>query len=240
MYSTIEYKHLKSVSSTNDWMKDSLHLCTPGRLVCVRADEQTAGRGRNNHVWLSEENTSLMVTYGFGPLKDIAHIGSIGQVLAISCIQVLDSIPLMFKWPNDLYISKKKCGGILCEVIKHNEKFYVVCGLGLNVNNQHGFKIDQPHTSLYLETNKLQDLSSLSMNLSALFLENLNLWLEKGFSPFLSMANDHLLYQGDQVTITQDTKKTTGTCVGLTIDGAIQLNTSSGRVNFTSGSLTLN
>lgn len=238
MYTTIEHKHLDQVGSTNAWLKQSLHLCTKHTLFCVSADAQSNGHGRGNKQWVSEKGASLILTFGFRHDADIAHVGSIGQLLAIAFMQCIDPVPLMFKWPNDLYLSGKKCGGILSEVVKHDDHYVIICGIGVNVNNKARFVIDQPHTSIYLETQKETNLSTLIHALSTQFLEHLNIWTQKGLSPFLEYVNHHLLYKGEEVTITQPSQTINGTCTGITIDGALQIHTASQYTNVTSGSLT--
>ena len=60
----------------------------------------------------------------------------------------------MIKWPNDLYVGRKKLGGILTEVsVRENSVEYVILGLGLNVNwnPQEEESILYPATSIFAE-----------------------------------------------------------------------------------------
>ena len=69
------------------------------------------------------------------------------------------SVPIELKWPNDLFIGNKKMGGILTEIVDQ----VILIGIGLNINTQEGAlqEINQPATSLFIETGKLYDLPPL-------------------------------------------------------------------------------
>ena len=70
--------------------------------------------------------------------------------------QALESLQLKprLKWPNDLLLSGKKVCGILCETTEG----WVVLGIGLNVNMdaEELAQIDQPATSLLIETSHMR------------------------------------------------------------------------------------
>ena len=40
------------------------------------------------------------------------------------------------KWPNDVYGSRLKIGGILCQSVYRDQAFQVVIGAGINVSNR--------------------------------------------------------------------------------------------------------
>lgn len=40
------------------------------------------------------------------------------------------------KWPNDIYCDNLKLGGILCQSTYRDQKFHLVSGVGLNVDNR--------------------------------------------------------------------------------------------------------
>jgi Biotin/lipoate A/B protein ligase family len=39
------------------------------------------------------------------------------------------------KWPNDIYCGNLKLGGILCQTAYRDQKFHLVSGVGLNLDN---------------------------------------------------------------------------------------------------------
>ena len=89
-------------------------------------------------------------------------------------IQYLESenIPALIKWPNDIYIHRKKIAGILIEnSLNRNIIEYSVVGIGLNVN-QEIFQSDAPNpTSMILETESVSDINNVFDKL-LLVLEN--------------------------------------------------------------------
>lgn len=45
------------------------------------------------------------------------------------------SLDVRIKWPNDIFASGQKIGGILCHSTYRNRQFYVTVGCGINVTN---------------------------------------------------------------------------------------------------------
>jgi BirA family biotin operon repressor/biotin-[acetyl-CoA-carboxylase] ligase len=57
---------------------------------------------------------------------------------AAEAVQIVASVPLSLKWPNDLLHHERKVGGILCESAHASaDDPIVVIGIGLNVNLPH-------------------------------------------------------------------------------------------------------
>lgn len=53
-----------------------------------------------------------------------------------------NKLPVFLKWPNDIYTTEFKIGGILCTSEYFKNEFHVISGIGLNVLN------DEPTTSI--------------------------------------------------------------------------------------------
>ena len=99
------------------------------------ADEQTAGRGRLDHRWLSPPGANLMLS----AVLDVADLPpervvtlplAVGLAVHACIARFLPDRPIALKWPNDVYVSGLKIAGILCE--RHGD--VVVAGIGVNVN----------------------------------------------------------------------------------------------------------
>lgn len=153
--------HLSSVDSTNDWAKRNLSLLDSSTITLVTADAQSAGRGSYGRNWYSPEHQNIYATFilfvkdtSFDQTKYI-------QLLAQITKKILEDngIKASIKWPNDLQINNKKVAGILLETSSHNDKTAVIMGIGLNVNmpKEELVKLDQPATSLMVETNTFWD-----------------------------------------------------------------------------------
>lgn len=107
----------------------------------VIADEQTAGRGRRGRTWFSPPASGLYVSVVLTPLRarvDPERATSLlplaaGVALA-DAVEVVSGLGVALKWPNDLYVARRKLGGILVEAAGGGSSVdAVVLGYGINV-----------------------------------------------------------------------------------------------------------
>lgn len=184
------HKHFSIIDSTNNYAKRQAHLFERNRITLLTADEQITGRGRGKRQWFSPANQNVYATFcSFFP-KSRTDIGNISQLLALSAIQVLESLHFhpVIKWPNDILLVTKKLGGILCETIVDEQDFFVINGIGINVNmtQENLDKIDIPATSLMTERGSSVDYKEILKALAERYVEDLQLFHQNGFAPFLS------------------------------------------------------
>ena len=124
--------HLPEVDSTNDCAKRMLADGETG-LFWVRADTQTAGRGRLQRDWASALGnlfcTGVIPTRT--PPRD-RHRHSFAAALAVRDILQGGGITgVEMKWPNDVLVNDRKIAGILLE----SEGEHMVVGIGLNIDH---------------------------------------------------------------------------------------------------------
>jgi BirA family biotin operon repressor/biotin-[acetyl-CoA-carboxylase] ligase len=104
----------------------------------VLCEEQTAGRGRMGRRWLSPRHANLLFSVLLRPKIPPDKVFLLTMILALAAIDAIGelyALKAMIKWPNDLYVGRKKLGGILTEFSTWNKTVeYVVLGLGLNAN----------------------------------------------------------------------------------------------------------
>jgi BirA family transcriptional regulator, biotin operon repressor / biotin---[acetyl-CoA-carboxylase] ligase len=108
----------------------------PEGLVVV-ADQQTAGRGRRGHSWFSPPGSGLYVSVVLAPARssrDPARATSLmtlaaGVALAEG-VAAATGLRVDLKWPNDLYVTRRKLAGILAEGAPDGA---VVVGYGINI-----------------------------------------------------------------------------------------------------------
>jgi len=81
------------------------------------------------------------------------------------------------KWPNDVLVDGKKICGILSEGISNG----VVIGIGLNVNMSETDPIDQPATSMLMETTSRRNVDEVLKKLLTHIQAWLTLWQREGF-----------------------------------------------------------
>lgn len=119
------------VDSTNDVARQWANENGPhGAVVC--ADEQSAGRGRRGAVWVCPPQEGLAFSLLLHPTAPRIFWSRLALVTGLAVARCLDRYGLHaeVKWPNDVYVSGKKIGGILVEASGD----HVIIGVGLNVN----------------------------------------------------------------------------------------------------------
>jgi BirA family transcriptional regulator, biotin operon repressor / biotin---[acetyl-CoA-carboxylase] ligase len=160
----------QKINSTNVVAKDMATKGAPEGTIVI-AEEQTAGKGRLDRRWLSNSHKNLLFTILLRPSWGADNIFLLTMMLAISAIDETKNIAgvdILIKWPNDLYVGKKKLAGVLTEFsMKEGIAEYVVLGLGINVNWMPGAHdgLLYPATSILAETGKAVSRSDLLMGL---------------------------------------------------------------------------
>jgi BirA family biotin operon repressor/biotin-[acetyl-CoA-carboxylase] ligase len=162
--------HFESIDSTQAFAKKNYLSFSPDHITVVTADYQTNGRGTKEKKWISPPKVNLLVSFCFRLPKDFPNLPKLAIEMAASLKTVLEEEKLFptFKWPNDLLLNQKKVAGVLCEVIFEPTFIQVIGGIGINVNMEEEDlnTIDQPATSLKVETGIDWDLNILREKLT--------------------------------------------------------------------------
>lgn len=219
--------HLDSIDSTNTYAKEHSKRFAPNEITCVTAEEQTAGRGRYQRKWLSPPGVNLYITFYFQLPVNTLHLVSLAQVMAYSFAAILlrEGLHPKIKWPNDVQLSGKKLSGVLCETQFHRDFVEIFLGIGINVNLEEEIagKIDQPATSLKIETGRKWDRAALLKKLQKQFAEDLEKFKKEGFAPFHSAFENLLARKGETIRCFDGKKEWVGICHSLTNDGQLNL-----------------
>lgn len=151
--------HFEKIDSTNNYAKKHLHELQPP--VIVYADIQTKGRGRFERRFISPYGGLYMsmVLEWDEPLLNM--IVPVGITEALKKINIDASV----FWPNDIYLNRKKLGGILIEMAG---KISII-GIGLNVNSRikdFPFGLRKRITTLFHETGKQYDITELMVSIA--------------------------------------------------------------------------
>ncbi len=125
------------IDSTNNYAKKiALDSACDGCLIV--ANQQSAGRGRQGHDFYSPANTGLYMTILLKPdgsLSEFLPITLAAGLASCQAIQDLCQVDCQIKWVNDLFIGKKKIGGILTEATSDFETQRIdsiLVGIGIN------------------------------------------------------------------------------------------------------------
>jgi BirA family transcriptional regulator, biotin operon repressor / biotin---[acetyl-CoA-carboxylase] ligase len=130
--------HYYRTTSTNTVALQAAASGAPEGSVFI-AEQQTAGRGRGNNLWHSEESSGIYCSVILRPPvppSEILVLSLAAGIAVQSAIQEIDSRVLAdLKWPNDLLIHGKKLCGILAEMSAEATRVrHIVLGIGINVN----------------------------------------------------------------------------------------------------------
>ncbi|MBR2391971.1 MAG: biotin--[Elusimicrobiaceae bacterium] len=98
--------HFDELDSTNTYLKKNWESLPKSTVVV--AEKQTAGRGRYNRVWISNEG-GLYFSVLLKPNKP-DFLPNLTQLMALSICQTLEKANLIpkLKWPNDVLIDGEK------------------------------------------------------------------------------------------------------------------------------------
>ena len=104
----------------------------------VQTDFQTAGKGQNGNVWVSECGKNLLFSILLKPENiSSAEQFIISQMIGNAVKDTLSEFANGFtvKWSNDIYWNDKKICGILIENdLSGNKIKHSIIGIGLNIN----------------------------------------------------------------------------------------------------------
>ena len=164
------------IGSTNDETKTKLtKIENFNNSLVIFAEQQTLGRGRSGKAWVSPANVNIYMSFGWHSSIKISDLEGLSLASGVEISTHLEPIigePLKIKWPNDLFLSEKKTGGILVETISNQKDTSIVVGVGLNVlmSDKVENSIDQDWTSLSIHFGKYFDRNKIAGHiLEALF-----------------------------------------------------------------------
>ena len=144
-----------TIDSTNSEALRRLPELPSGTVLAAR--EQTAGRGQRGNTWFTEPGKNLtfsIVLKPSGLAAGEAHL--LNYLASVAVAEFLESygVSCGIKWPNDIYVGRKKICGILVEnSLSGGSVAASVIGIGININ-QTEFPQLANATSLSLATGR--------------------------------------------------------------------------------------
>lgn len=130
----IRVLHFDVIDSTNSEAMRQARLGAEEGL-CIVADEQTAGRGRQGRVWVSEKGSGLYFSMLLRPTLPPNLLPLITLMSAVSVHDALlrQEVVADIKWVNDLLVDERKICGILSETTETPGGPAVIVGIGINL-----------------------------------------------------------------------------------------------------------
>lgn len=224
----LEYLELSTVDSTHLFAKREAASFSKKTLTCITAKEQTSGQGRYpSRAWISPKESNLYLTIYFTLPPDFPILANLCQVLAISCFSLLKTLGLTptLKWPNDILIQGKKIAGVLCDLSSCPTMTEVFLSIGLNVNETPSLSHT---TSIYEESKKKHELSTICKQLTRQFQLDILLLEQYGFAIFHETYQRNLIYQ--KQTFTHSGTSFTGFLEKIINNGSAEVRLESGEL----------
>jgi len=193
----------------------------------VRADTQTAGRGRFQRSWVSDQG-GLWLSAVVPAQPPAANVLPLVAGLAVcDALRAAGVQGLRMRWPNDVLVNDRKLAGLLVDQFSPG---VAVLGIGVNVSNQPELR----DAGLKHRATRLADLLPAPPSLEALarlllgqLRCSVNELLAKGFSALLPRINP--LWGGARlVELDLDGAVCRGRFSGIDAEGRLILSTESG------------
>jgi BirA family biotin operon repressor/biotin-[acetyl-CoA-carboxylase] ligase len=123
--------HHRLTDSTNQRAKELAGGGAPHGTL-VTADEQTAGRGRQGRSWVAPPGSAVLMSVIVRDLDEPGALLPLAAALAVAdAAEACAPVRCAIKWPNDVWIERRKLSGILVE--GRPAAGWAVVGIGLNV-----------------------------------------------------------------------------------------------------------
>jgi BirA family biotin operon repressor/biotin-[acetyl-CoA-carboxylase] ligase len=228
---------LASIGSSNDLARDIVEVyfnedqdLAPSVIV---AESQPEARGRTGR-WVAPAGRGLYFTFIRLAKKDPVSVVPIAVARWIRDA-VLEATGLVsdLKWPNDLYVGRRKLAGVLSEARTQGERTYVVVGVGLNVAGTAESLGVPDATTLEEEAGKPVARATLLQAVLDRIDRELVAPDWKGEISRWESASLHR--PGDRMTIRRNGEVWTGEYVGLDPSGFLRLRTSGGEQVLSAG-----
>lgn len=218
-------------TSTNDDVRELAQKGVAHILACSRV--QTQGRGQRDRQWVSPEGNIYLST--------LLHLqsaidGRLALEIALNILQMpcLEVLNLQVKWPNDLYSSTGKWGGILVEPLSTHQ---AIIGVGLNILPMQQYVQDQSVSSLH-ECGLNPDLPRNQI-IAELYsaIQIAGQWFNYGSHNLAARFNHHAAFLDQHVDFESIDQQYAGQFLGIQDDGAIRLNCNDAEMHFYQGRL---
>lgn len=227
-----DVRHYERIGSTNDEARRLAQEGAPHG-TAVHADEQTAGRGRLARRWFSPPGNlylSVLLRYDLPP----ARIAELSFVAALAVADTADSLlpkhtRTLLKWPNDVLVEGAKISGILLEQADQA----LVLGIGLNV--LHAPDSAGYRTTTLVASGGIATVEGARGILLQRLAAHLAAWEADGFQPIRSAWLARSYPIGETLQVGAGERRMEGGFAGLDADGALLLDTATGRRRIVAG-----
>lgn len=211
----------------------------------IVAEAQSAGRGRRGNHWYSPFGCNLYFSMYWQLEQGIQAAMGLSLVVGVAIAKLVESLyglDIRLKWPNDLYASHKKLGGVLVELTgQTHADCDVVIGIGLNIQMpaSGATVINQAYTDLSTETGAAVNRNQLVAMLQQELVTTLLVFEKKSFAVFAEEFNRRNEFAGLSVRLSGGSESQYGVCCGVDLQGGLLLRQGEQLKSFYGGELSL-
>ena len=238
---TIDF--VEETASTND---DIFGLGGAAHGHVIVADRQTAGRGSHGRAWVSPPGEDLYVSFAVRPRTPLESLPTLTLAVGLGVADASETVLrdalsakppaseldpprnhlpcVQLKWPNDLWIDRRKSGGILVESRVREQQAVVVVGIGLNVNRSELGSLSDA-TSLRVASGHRFDRAEVLGIMLRCIEPWVDRWERDGPAPVVDGIRQRLALLDERVRVDD----LTGTVIGVDSQGALLLRDATGR-----------
>jgi BirA family biotin operon repressor/biotin-[acetyl-CoA-carboxylase] ligase len=197
----------------------------------VTAGEQTAGRGRQGRAWVAPAGSAVLMSLLVRELDEgFPLLPLVAAVAVAEACESLAPVRCEIKWPNDVWIERRKVAGILVEGRPAED--WAVLGIGLNVGtSEFPEELRSVATSLLVAA----DVELAVEAVLSTVLEALAHWLGKGGGEVLAVWRERDALRGERVRWAEGS----GVAAGIDDAGSLVVETDAGRVTLGAGEVHL-
>jgi BirA family transcriptional regulator, biotin operon repressor / biotin---[acetyl-CoA-carboxylase] ligase len=226
-------RQFEIIDSTNEEARRFAEAGEPGP-TWIRADRQTAGRGRRGRAWQSPTG-NLAATLFMRPSKPAAESAQLSFVAALAASDAValfaPSRDIKLKWPNDVLADGRKLAGILLESASTGDAVpsWLAIGIGVNLAH-HPTDTEFPATSLAELGLTVPNPGEALTALAASFAKWYDAWNAGGFQGVRDAWLARAAGLGTRIRARLQNEETTGVFEGIDSSGALILRESIDRV----------
>jgi BirA family biotin operon repressor/biotin-[acetyl-CoA-carboxylase] ligase len=233
----------QAIDSTNNRALELAHEPSVRAPLLVLAETQTEGRGRGANHWWADQGA---LTFSLLLQTDARRLPPrlwpqaslmVGLAVCEAIEDFLDEPPgrtavqdqkptVQLKWPNDVYVQRRKVCGILIE-LPPERKEAIVIGIGINVNNSAWHAPGELQSSAIA----LCDAASREFSLSEVLvrvlvrLQDRLGWIGRRDDELRTRWRERCLLTGHTVQVDWGRRRVVGRCHGIDDEGALVIQT---------------
>lgn len=224
--------YFDSLASTMD-LAMGLGIKNEPEGALVLAETQTRGKGRLGRAWFSPKYKGIYMSLILRPVILPTQASLLTLMAAVSVCQAIEKITSLearIKWPNDILLGSKKVGGVLTELNgEMDATFFVIIGLGLNINNNSRELVENA-TSLKEEKKEKIDRRELLQEILFRLEVNYLALRDKASADILDKWRHYNVTLGKRVRVICQRLHLEGEAVDIDQDGGLLVRKDSGLV----------